>query len=245
MKLAIDQAEIDRLYDHLGRAFADAFCFPIVEHDFDKRQRFVTAAEDAGWAYRDAPNFDPRYNSLEGKGFWLNVRKHGSRSAEDEREMIGHCAVRVWRNARLADLFIGNRFLQERDSGSAIRFDCSETAHVAGTLGYIGAGWVHPEFRHRGIMGLLATFVQLHLLDHYYADYVFGLIDDKTAHAGIGARAYRFHHHHRGIVWHWPGHGDLPGWLIYNTRAEMMEELRRFAADEVLLQQTVGIRVSA
>src|SRR5580698_9933884 len=123
MKTDIHVTEIDQIYLRLSEAFADALCFPTVEHDFAKRTRFVAAAEDPTWLYRDAPTYDPNYNTLGGNGFWLNVRRHGRRSANGEREMIAHCAVRVWRQTRLDDLFVDNRFIQERNSGFSIAFN--------------------------------------------------------------------------------------------------------------------------
>lgn len=245
MKSEIHAADIDRIYLRLSQAFADAYCFPTVEHDFAKRTRFVAAAEDDTWLYRDAPTYDPTYNKLGGNGFWLNVRRHGQRAANGEREMIAHCAVRVWRRTRLQDLFVDNRFIQERDSGFSISFDSTETSHVAGTLAYIGGAWVHPEFRHRRIAALLMAFSQLHLLHHYDADYAIGLVDEKAAQAGMGARAWRFHHHHSGVVWNWPGRGRIPAWLIYNTRADMIRELRHFVAQPAAADQTEAIQASA
>jgi len=245
MKAEIQSSEIDQIYLRLSQAFADAYCFPTIEHDFAKRTRFVTAAEDDTWLYRDAPTYDPMYNDLGGNGFWLNVRRHGSRSESGEREMIAHCAVRVWRNTRLSDLFIDSRFIQERASDFSIAFRSTEISHVAGTLAYIGGAWVHPEFRHRRIAALLMAFSQMHLLHHYDADYAIGLIDDKAAQAGMGARAWRFHHHHSGVVWNWPGRGRIPAWLIYNTRADMIGELRQFEAEPALAAHPQAMQVSA
>ncbi|HUN50224.1 MAG TPA: hypothetical protein VMU42_03880 [Candidatus Sulfotelmatobacter sp.] len=245
MKPEIDSAELDLIYLRLSQAFADAFCFPTVEHDFAKRARFVAAAEDQSWLYRDAPTYDPAYNTLRDNGFWLNVRRHGSRTADGEREMVAHCAIRVWRNTRLNDLFVNNRFIQERDSGFSIAFASTETAHVAGTLAYIGGAWVHPDFRHRRIAALLMAFSQLHLLHHYDCDYALGLVDDKAAQAGMGARAWRFHHHHSGVTWNWPGRGRIPAWLIYNTRSDMIAELRRFAVRTEPAKQPAMLQATA
>jgi ribosomal protein S18 acetylase RimI-like enzyme len=244
MRPEIDSAEIDSLYDYVARAFAEAFCFVTVEHDFEKRQRYVAAAQDASWTYRDTPAYDPKYNALAGSGFWLNVRRHGSRS-DGAQDMVANCAVKVWRKANLSELFADNRFFQERDSGFTVAFDCAETPHVDGTLAYVGGAWVHPDFRSRGIAAMLMAFAQLHLIEHYDADYTLGLIDDKAAQAGMGARAWRFHHHHSGISVHWPGLGTFPGWLIYNTRADMIQELRRFAATPIPEREVDVIRASA
>jgi hypothetical protein len=232
MRTEIEKGEIDRLYDHVARGFARAMTFPTVEHDFTKRRRYVAVADDPAWIYRDAPTYDPRFNALDGRnGFWLNVRRLGARGADGEREMIAHCAVRVWRDARIADLFVDSRFIQEQDSGHAVSFDPVEARHVGGSLAYIGGAWVHPDFRHRRLPALLMAFAQLHLLEHYDCDYALGLIDDKAAQAGMGARAWRFHHHHRGVTWSWPGVGKIPMWLIYNNRDDMLEELRAFAVE--------------
>jgi len=230
MSIAIDQSEFNRQYDQLARAFARAFCFPVVETDFHKRQRFVDAAEDAAWVYRHAPTYDPAFNDLDGRGFWINVRRHGSRGPDGEREMIANCAVRVWRNATLTELFANSGFVQDRDSGHTVTFACSETDHIRGNLAYIGGAWVHPDFRHRRVAALLMAFAQLHLLEHFDADYAIGLIDDKAAQAGMGARTWRFRHHHSGGEWDWPGHGRFPFWVIYNTRADMLDEVRRIIA---------------
>src|SRR5258708_25170765 len=147
MRIEIERAEIDRLYDHVARGFARAMTFPTVEHDFSKRRRYVAAADDPAWVYRDAPTYDPRFNALDGRnGFWLNIRRLGARGAGGEREMIAHCAVRVWRDARISDLFVDNRFIQERDSGHAVTFDPAEARHLGGSLAYIGVAWVPPGY---------------------------------------------------------------------------------------------------
>lgn len=245
MRTEIDQSELNSLYDQLARAFARAFCFPVVEHDFRKRQRFVDAADDADWVYRHAPTYDPAFSDLEGKGFWLNVRRHGSRGAGGEREMIANCAVRVWRDASLMDLFTNSQFVQDRDSGHAVTFGCSETDHVTGNLAYIGGAWVHPEFRHRRVAALLMAFSQLHLLEHFDTDYAIGLIDDKAAQAGMGGRTWRFRHHHSGGMWDWPGHGRFPFWVIYNTRADMLDEVRRIIAAAEPAEEPVKALASA
>ena len=233
MTLIVERNEVDRIHEQVARAFADLFCFVTVEHDFQKRQRFLNAVADETWKYRDTPAYDPRYADLEGNGFWLNVRRHGSRADSDERDMVANCAIKLWRDTRMADLFVDNRVLQDRESGFRITFDNAETQHVAGTLAYIGGAWVHPEFRRRGIAALLMAFSELHLIEHYNVDCAFGFIDDKAAEAGMGARAWRFHHHHHGVKVYWPKRGEFPAWLVYNTRADMLAELRCLAAKPV------------
>src|ERR1041384_2338120 len=106
MRIEIDRAEINNLFGRLGRAFLRGMCVPVVEHDFDKRQRYIAAADDPSWVYRNAPTSDPAYNDLDGKGFWLNVKRLGVRAELGEREMIAHCAVRVWQGSSLHDLFV-------------------------------------------------------------------------------------------------------------------------------------------
>jgi hypothetical protein len=245
MREDIDQTEMNGLYDRLGRAFARASCFPVVERDFMKRQRFVDAAEDAAWVYRNAPTYDPVFSDLDGRGFWLNVRRHGMRSADGERDMIAHVAVRVWRDTTLKELFVESGFIQDRASGHQVTFDCTETDHVRGNLSYIGGAWVHPEYRHRRVAGLLMAFCQLHLLEHFDADFGIGLIDDKAAQAGMGARTWRFRHHHSGGTWEWPGHGRFPFWVIYNTRSEMLDEARRIIEAAESLDEPEARRASA
>lgn len=245
MRAELDRPVVDDLYDRLGRAFARAACFPVVERDFDKRLRYVNAADDPAWVYRNAPTYDPAFSDLDGRGFWINVRRHGPRGAERERDMIAHVAVRVWRDATLKDLFADSGFIQDRASGHRVAFDCTETDHVRGNLSYIGGAWVHPEYRHRRVAGLLMAFCQLHLLEHFDADFAIGLIDDKAAQAGMGARTWRFRHHHSGGSWDWPGHGQFPFWVIYNTRREMLDEARRIVAASELVEAPGAQRATA
>ncbi len=231
MRTQIDRAETARLRDQVVRGFAHAMTFPTVEHDFSRRQRYIGAVADPTWIYRDAPSFDVAYNALDGNGFWLNVRHLDAPTTPGASEMIAHCAVRVWRGVHLRDLFVESRFFQERDSGHSISFEPVEADQVRGTLAFIGSAWVHPDYRRRGLPALLMAFSQLHLLEEYECDYALGLIDDKAAQAGMGARTWRFHHHHSGATWTWPDRGQLPVWLIYNNRADMLGEVRRCAAE--------------
>jgi hypothetical protein len=61
----------------------------------------------------------------------------------------------------------------------------------------------------------------------------------------MGARAWRFHHHHSGVTWDWPGRGTIPAWLIYNTRADMIRELRQFNAEPASRNQIEPMKASA
>jgi hypothetical protein len=245
MHSVTDQTEINSLYDRAARAFARASCFPVVERDFHKRQRFVEAAEDAAWVYRYAPTYNPAYSDLDGRAFWLNIRRHGSRGPDGEREMIANCAVRVWRDATLQELFANNGFIQDRDSGHMVMFESAETSHVRGNLAYIGGAWVHKEYRHRRIAALLMAFAQLHLLEHFDCDYAIGIIDDDAAQVGMGARTWRFRHHHSGGLWQWPGYRDFPFWVIYNTKTEMLEEVRAIIAAAERGDEPQQVRASA
>lgn len=208
---------------HAAEAHATTFH---VEHDFEQRARLVAAAPD--WPDKTAPTYDPRYNTLTPENaFWLAGR------AEGYDGIVCSCSVRVWRQVQLHDLFVNSRFLQDgtrADSGHRIEFRTREARDVYGNMAYIGSGWVHPDFRKQRLAALALAYTQAVLLRDYDLDYALGLIHHKSAEQGLGARSYHFRHHHRGVIWLWPGRGELDAWLLYNNREEIMDELQMAAA---------------
>lgn len=224
-----DAVELARLREAVERRFAEAGAKAHVETDFAKLRRHVAAVEDPEWIARDQPTFHLDYSALgASNGFWIDVRPlavAGGAQA-DEGGMVGHVAVRFWREAELHELFASGRILGDRPSDVRISLRASpDTARIAGTIAFCGGGWVRRDWRSRGLATLLMALAQAELLDRG-CDWATAVISAEAAEAGLGVRVWRFRRMHRVAAWKWPHLPEMPMWLCCNNRSDMIDAVR-------------------
>lgn len=232
----IDRTELAKLRLDLIDAFASLGVVPHVERDFRKRLCLVRGIEDPTWKVgRDQAAFDPEESGLSSDdAFWLNVRALGASAdgpANGPDGLAAHLAVRVYRDASLAGLFADGRLSRRWATGEALRFAPSrETDHIRGALAYAGGAWVAPGRRSRRLGALIGLQAKALLLEAGGCDYKFAFVVDGAARAGMPAR-YRFSRLQAGAAMELADGRSVPFWLAYDNRDDMVDELRRFAAE--------------
>ncbi|HYM33328.1 MAG TPA: hypothetical protein VEU47_18665 [Candidatus Cybelea sp.] len=215
---------VGNVFRFIGAELLKQDTYATIEFDFRQRESLLSGLE--GWIDRGQPIFDPDCNTLDKRNaFWVVGRElHGG-------GIVCCNSVRIYSDARLADLFIDNRLIYDGTKPPGphnVTLRMHEADHVFGNLAYIGGGWVRPDFRGRHIPALLMALSQAIILQDYSADYSFGFVHHHDAERGLPIRSYHFHHTHRGVAWQWPGRGQLDLWLLYNTYEDIREELGLF-----------------
>lgn len=110
-----------------------------------------------------------------------------------------------------------------RDSGPALR---------PGTVyGYMGAAWVHPDWRGRNLIGVAARLVQAEGVRRNAGtlDLITALYRDTTFKAGVGLRASGAHHIHHGnnVVGYWEPLDDEITLVISHITVAELKQLYR------------------
>lgn len=229
----VDPAELARLTEAVERRFADAGAKAHVETDFAKLRRHVAAVDDPEWIARDQPTFHIDHSELDASnGFWIDVRPLAVAGGAQEGEagMVGHVAVRLWRDADLHALFASGRILGDRPSDVRLSFRPSpDTARISGAIAFCGGGWVRRDWRSRGLATLLMASAQAKLLE-LGCDWATAVITAEAAEAGLGVRVWRFRRMHRVAAWKWPHRPEMPMWFCCNGRADMLDAVRDVAS---------------
>lgn len=232
----VDPAEIASLRGVVRDAFAALGLVPHVERDFRKRLKIVRGIDDPSWKVgRDQTAFNPDAGAwVPEDAFWLNVRPLEASAdgpANGPDGLAAHVAVRLYRGATLAGLFADGRLSSRWSTGEALRFAPSpETDHIGGAIAYAGGAWVSPARRSRRLGALIGLYADALLLERAVCDYKFAFVVDGAAKAGMPAR-YRFSRLQAGAAMELADGRRVPFWLAYDNRDDMVDELRRFAAE--------------
>src|SRR5690606_27350236 len=147
---------------------------------------FIVAAD----GHDPATPLDPCFSDLpRGAFFWVQV-------LNGEGKPVAVCASRIihaprWRGGLRRLLADQSLFCRPGEALLAPSVSVPE-AILSGVLGYIGGGWVHPDHRKRGLIGLAVQLSQAHLLQRHRIAHASGFVREKQLDLALASDGYAF-----------------------------------------------------
>lgn len=170
-----------------------------------------------------SPAFDPDYCDLS-QAYWLRLH--------DDGQLVGTIAGKRLRGSflemqRSGELWLGRRAREH--ARLALSFPVS-VPHIAGTLGYFGALWLHPDIRGAGLAGVMARMMRALAMQEWDLDWCCGGVLEELARRQIPTRIYGYAHCVRiSDRIHFPVTGSHEVlYMPWESRAEWLQSSRHF-----------------
>lgn len=195
-----------------------------VEQDFEALLAF-NATQQESW-YPLTPMYDPRLNRLMAENaFWISGR-------DGRGDIVATQCARFydWRGTHFKAEFESLRLAYGDPAAARLPAeqaicDAPSANLVTGPVVFSGAGWYRPDFRGKGLSGLLPRISRALALTRWNTDFTYSFIEPKLVAKGIAAR-YGYSRVEPGIQWLNSFRGSCDFCLLWMPRDELLADMR-------------------
>jgi GNAT superfamily N-acetyltransferase len=171
------------------------------------------------------PLFDTTYNPTM-SGFWLQV-------VDGDGNIVGANAARayIWENTTFTAEAESLRLFYADPAPHIASGDSVElppdvrAASISGRTAGVGATWVHPDFRSRGLTKLMSRLCKVHACARWDVSLCWGFANPTHLDTGV-VRAYAVDGFYSGLRLRL-GPQVLPALLAYHSRTSLMDGAER------------------
>lgn len=215
---------LDRFFTAAETAADDLGILLTIEQDFDALLAFNQTQRES-W-YPLTPMYDPRLNRLTPENsFWISGR-------DRQGDIVATQCARFydWRGTDFKAEFESLRLAYGDPEAARLPAEVATCAapsagRVTGPVVFSGAGWYRPDYRGKGLSGLLPRISRALALTRWDTDFTYSFVEPKLVEKGIAAR-YGYTHIEPGIEWLNSFRGSCAFCLLWMPRDELLEDLQ-------------------
>lgn len=195
-----------------------------IRHDFDRLAELNDEEVALGNWYPLIEMLDPRRSDVTRENaFWI--------SGENEKgEIVSTNAGRIydWRDTNLAEQAVA--MMYGRDDGQPVTMTTEVPRTINGIVQSMGATWVRPDYRSRGLSHLLPRVGRAYGLSRWPVDWIIAFVTMKHYKTGY-AFGYGARHFSGSVIY--PEHHLPELVLCYTSQDEAYEDLETYLTAEL------------
>ncbi len=214
-------AAAERVADELGIRLT-------IEQDFEALLAF-NATQQESW-YPLTPMYDPRLNRLTAENaFWISGR-------DSRGDIVATQCARFydWTGTHFKAEFESLRLAYAAPEAARLpaeRAVCEAPSSVGitGPVVFSGAGWYRPDYRGKGLSGLLPRISRALALTRWNTDFTYSFVEPKLVEKGVATR-YGYTRVEAGVEWLNSFRGSCSFCLVWMPRDQLLADLQDWLA---------------